>query len=362
MTKISPLVVAAARCAGAVFFSAAIFLTCSVALAVPESAPVIDEALQKQVQTVANQLAQQCPMADPSDQQAFDKCRQALFGDSEFKRTLMPITLWGRQGDPAISLKETHLTQLNAEQLAGLYAPLFMFNGTYRIRYNENEKLVQVSLDVAFRNRLTPGQFPYPFWHDSNKWQTYQNAHTMLLWIDPVIGKARSVQFTTRINDKVVDLAVASNPRTFEGKWLWTDEQGKTQPAVTLFDGLFSADNPFKPQLDTSYRTLAISLRSGQCMSCHVPSNPDKMRRLVLLQSPAHAAFEIRRVLKDVRENRMPLDEFGTEQSLDPEVKTALLENGAAFAAMVDAARSWEQTHAMPPRSDGRLLSVSSTP
>ena len=337
----------APRWAATALLTSAIVLACATVLAAAESPPAVDEALQNQVQLVATQLASQCPFAEPSDQQAFDACRRALFGDSAFKRILMPSVVWGRQGNPVSALKDTRLTQLDAEQLAGLYASLFMFNGKYQLRYDEREGMFLATLEVAFRNRLAPGQFPYPFWHDPDKWQVYQNAHNLLLWIDPVARKARSVQFSTRLDGRVTHIAVANVPREFDGQWLWTDAGGKTQPAVTLFDGLFRDDNPYKPKLDASYRTLAIALRSGQCLSCHVPNNPDKMRRLVLLQSPAHAAFEIRRVLKDVRENRMPVDQLGLEQSLAPAIKQQLLDSGTAFAALVDAARDWEQTQSM---------------
>jgi len=40
------------------------------------------------------------------------------------------------------------------------------------------------------------------------------------------------------------------------------------------------------------------------------------MRRLVLLHTPAHAAGEIARLMKVVREDRMPLDDTGSEQPL----------------------------------------------
>jgi hypothetical protein len=39
------------------------------------------------------------------------------------------------------------------------------------------------------------------------------------------------------------------------------------------------------------------------CSNCHVPDNPEKMKRLVLLQTPAHEAAEIRRVMAEVRSN-----------------------------------------------------------
>jgi hypothetical protein len=66
------------------------------------------------------------------------------------------------------------------------------------------------------------------------------------------------------------------------------------------------------------------------------------MKRLVLLQTPAHAAGEIERLMKAVREDKMPIDEIGIEQPLDAKLKSSLLESGGAFEALVLAAKDWE--------------------
>ena len=116
----------------------------------------------------------------------------------------------------------------------------------------------------------------------------------------------------------------------------------RLSPPRRVFDGLFRAENPYIGKLDTAYKSLALRLREGQCMECHVPNNPDGMSRLVLLQSPAHAAAEIKRVMKSVREDDMPRDKFGDKVPLDRKAKDALLDEGAAFEKMLDAAKQWE--------------------
>ena len=58
--------------------------------------------------------------------------------------------------------------------------------------------------------------------------------------------------------------------------------------------------------------------------------------------TPAHAAGEIQRLMKAVREDRMPRDETDIEQPLDDKLKSALLESGGAFEALVQAAKDWE--------------------
>jgi hypothetical protein len=126
---------------------------------------------------------------------------------------------------------------------------------------------------------------------------------------------------------------------------MWMDKEGRIQPSVTLFDGLFRQNNPYLPKLDVTYRTLALRMRDAQCDHCHAPNNPLPMRRLVLMHTPAHAAGEIARLMTAVREDRMPLDDNGIEQPLEPALKRALLESGGAFEQLVKAAKDWETAH-----------------
>ena len=128
----------------------------------------------------------------------------------------------------------------------------------------------------------------------------------------------------------------------FDGKWMWTDANGQSQPRPTLFVGLLRSTNPYLGQLDTAFRDLAGELRKGSCHECHAPDNYAATKRLVLMQTPAHAAGEIKRIMRAVREDTMPLDDAGLYKELDPAVKASLLKYGAAFESVLDAARDWE--------------------
>ena len=169
----------------------------------------------------------------------------------------------------------------------------------------------------------------------------YQATNCILLWVNPKTARIVIGQFTERGEGSA---AVATQPLSpkFDGNWMWMDRQGRIQPRVTLFDGLFRQDNPYLPKLDFTYRTLALRMRDAQCENCHMPNNPLPMRRLLIMHTPAHASGEIGRLMKAVREDRMPLDETGIEQPLEPALKRALLESGSAFEALVKAARDWE--------------------
>lgn|ERR1051325_3006236 len=300
--------------------------------------------VERHVATIAQEAAALCPLSDPSDQEALDVCRLKLFKDSYFKRSLARIVLWGRPSPtPGARFKETTLTQFAADALSGLYLPLFMFNGRYRVEYDTTEARYRARLEAVFRNNVLPGQYPYPFWHDAKKWGDYERANGITFWIDPYTLKIVAAQFSREEGADPRLNTTSRVPPVFDGKWMWLDDEGQAQPKPTLFVGLFRSDNPYLEQLQSTYKDLALAMREGTCSNCHVPNNPDRMRRLVLLQTPAHAAAEIRRVMAAVRNDRMPLDEMGIEKELGAATKALLLKYGAVFETTVNAAHAWER-------------------
>jgi hypothetical protein len=312
------------------------------AMAHSASTPQTVEEINRAAAGIAQELAVLCPAADPADQAAFDRCRRGLYGDSQVRRRLPDYVLWGRQRDPKTRLKDVRLTQFAPDVLTAMYLPLFMFNGKYTVQWVDTEGLYLIRLQSAFRSRLAPGQFPYPFWHEADKWSMYQNANEVLLWWDPTKARVPVAQFTALgANPPIVAAQVVAAP-PFDGRWTWTDASGKSQPVVTMFDGILSPSNPYLAQVDGAYKRFALRMRDGQCNNCHVPNNPDGMKKLVLLQSPAHAAGEIRRVLDSVQRDRMPRNEFGIEEPLDARTKAALLDEGRRFAEILEAAKQWE--------------------
>jgi hypothetical protein len=308
-----------------------------------ETAP-IPATIQQAARDIAAELATHCPVAAAGETAAYNTCRQALFGPSVLRSHLPSFVMWGRQSTVLnATLRQTNLTQFAPDVWTGMYASLFMFNGRHTVEWVPTEKMYLVRLETAFRNRLAPGQFPYPFWHDEAKWNMYENANSFMLWINPETEKIRAAQFTDRAPTAMLQPVEKVQHAKYEGPWLWTDEKGNTQPAVTLFDGIYRADNPFIKSIDRQYRDLALQMRESQCTSCHVPNNPDKMSRLVLLSTPAHAAGEIDRLIKSVKEDRMPMDEFRVSAPLSEENKKWLLESAEAFRTTVQAAQDWEK-------------------
>lgn len=266
---------------------------------------------------VIGELAEKCPVKPVNDMAALTTCRNALFQqDSVFRNSLKSFVLWGRPpaGGIDASLKDFRSTQFAPEVLAGMYIPSWMWDGKYQFDYLPQEKSYRVTAGAGFRNELDYGQYPYPFWHDAKKWTDYEDANTISFWIEPKSMKISQFVFYKRADKAAVAQSTRRHVPSFDGNWMWVDDKGRQQPAPTLFVGLFSDKNPHLAALDQSYKKFALTLRDADCVSCHVPNNPDKMRRLVLLQTPLHAASEIERVIRDVKRGSMPLDEIGMEQ------------------------------------------------
>ena len=170
----------------------------------------------------------------------------------------------------------------------------------------------------------------------------------MILWIAPQSGTIVVAQFANNgQRDPSLKSAPVARP-PFDGQWMWTDATGAGQPAPTLFRGLFSQENPYLGELEPAYRELANAMRTGHCNGCHVPNNPSRMNRLVLLQTPAHAAAEIKRIMRSVRDNEMPVDDSLLYHDIDPDTRAALLDYGGVFEDLIDAARAWEAEHTRP--------------
>src|SRR5882762_8208293 len=54
------------------------------------------QRVERLVATLTQEAATLCPLSDPGDQRALDRCRSALFNDSYFKRSLARFLLMRR--------------------------------------------------------------------------------------------------------------------------------------------------------------------------------------------------------------------------------------------------------------------------
>jgi len=218
-------------------------------------------AVEHFIGTIVRQTATACPLASPADQLALDRCRASLYGDSALRKGLAPVVLWGRPSPDGRRLRDTNLTQFAPDVLSGLYLPMFMLTGDYEINFDPTERLYRARVSALFRNALDLGQYPYPFWHDAKKWADYQAANEVTLWVDPAKVKVVIMQFSARGKPDPRLTSVPRTPPAFDGKWMWTDTNGQSQPRPALFVGLMRGNNPYLAQLEGTFRDLAGELQ-----------------------------------------------------------------------------------------------------
>jgi cytochrome c556 len=300
--------------------------------------------------TVVGELNAACPPSGPGDQAAFEKCRDVVFRDAVLADNMRDFILWGGRKDDSVRLEDAKLTQFNSDIFRGMYLPLFMFTGQWTGRVDGADNRYVFRAEARFRNALEAGQYPYPFWHTADKWDHYLKANevvfTVDLQTDKIIALQRSMlgQANPAL-DARIQYAITPPPQPFtKDEWMWRDEAGQTQPSVALFRGMYSDGNPYLAALDRAYVDFALEMRNNTCFVCHVPNNPEKMRQLVLLQTPAHAAGEIDRIIRGVEAGAMPAESWAGPKGIrNPEMKAKFLATARAFKAEVDAARQWEE-------------------
>src|SRR2546429_219417 len=125
----------------------------------------------------------------------------------------------------------------------------------------------------------------------------YENANQIIFYLNRGSGLIDAALRSSQGSEEGLPPIRSVRPPAFDGQWVWSSAAGKPQPSTGWFDGLMQPDNPHLGDVIDGYRRFATTLRNASCLSCHVPSNPAGAKTLFLLQTPAHAAGEIRKVL-----------------------------------------------------------------
>jgi hypothetical protein len=299
-------------------------------------------AVEQFIDTIVRQTATACPLTSPADQLALDRCRASLYGSLAFRNGLAPVVLWGRPSPDGRRLRDTNLTQFAPDVLSGLYLPLFMFTGDYEINFRPDGTALPRPGVGLVPQCAGPRTVSVPVLARRQEMGGLPAANEVTLWVDPAKVRVVIMQFLCAGQARPALDQRAPCAAAFDGKWMWTDANGQTQPRPTLFRGLDAQQQPLPGPARRRVQDLAGELRKGTCNECHAPDNSVGMKRLVLMQTPAHAAGEIKRIMRAVRDDKMPLDDVGLYKEMDPAIRAALLRYGAAFEAVVDAARDWE--------------------
>jgi cytochrome b561 len=294
---------------------------------------------------MAASLAKACPMASPSDVAAQEACRAAIGRGAE-SRMREDYILFGGQQPSKFWLRDKKTSVFRGDLFQDLYMSLYMYTGKFRVQ-DAPDGLKVIGVQAYFRNGLPPGRYPYPFWHSNAKWEAYEKSNELRFRV----SKAGKVIFAYR-----ADIGSDENRGPYRhverppfiGAWMWRDDQGGAEPAATLFSEWYSKDNPNLAPLDDAYRKMATSFREADCTVCHQPEGHKGMNKLVLLQTPVHAAIHIDAVLDEVRSGKMPLDVYDDPVKLEPDLKERLIANGEAFKKTIEAADAWERDNGRP--------------
>jgi hypothetical protein len=308
-------------------------------------------ALEQLARDTALRLSTLCPPAAADDVAAHEKCAAGL-RDASFIPWVPAGLLFGGE-QPTLPLSKWRLTHFKPGIWELMYLSLFTFTGHWSIDEDPREHIAIIHIEAYFRNAMPPGEFPYPFWHSADKWNSYETANELKFWLDKdgqVFMVTRSIGGTEAGRGPRPRVA----PPAFDGKWQWTDASGHTQPRASLFASKYNAANPYLEPLNDAYRKFAIEARNGSCLECHAPTNKAGMDHLVLLQTPLHAAGEIDRVLKEVANGEMPEDEIGLRKEIDPALRAAILQTGEQFRRALIQADQWEAKQQRAGKRDER--------
>ncbi len=292
---------------------------------------------------VAHELLDASPPADPADARARDVAGERLSQLRDLLDAAGERILWGgfdpRRGyEPPAN----PLTQFVPFVWAKMYLSTFMFAGPYEVRQEGRFTVLEIA--ARFRDGLDSGDYPYPFWHSAQKWQSYVDTRSLIFVFD------RDRLLATYRRPAADSGRVAT--RAWDSRWRWTDAQGHEGPRVALFTYVLSADNPWLADLERTYRSLESGFRSNNCVSCHAPDNPAKSNPLLLLDYPNQALVARHALVETLRGDKMPPPDPAAGRGAglgDEAVRTQLLALAEAFEHEADAALAYERSRSMPP-------------
>lgn len=285
---------------------------------------------------LAEAIIAACPVTHPADERARQQCGVALASLRPLGAAMRDPILWGQQRNADdFAFAHIHSTRFSPRVWRNIYAPVFMYGPGYQV-VEEGDQMI-LRLPVRFRSELGAGSYPYPFWHDTSKWQDYTRASELLVIVrDGTIAGIMRGHGERQKNERD-----APTP-SWDGRWHWLDAEDEPQPApAMLYTNVLSPDNPYLEPLDAAYRELALALRDESCMECHSPDNRGGMEMLELLNYPNQALTARNRIVTTLERNEMPPIR-GIE---DPARRRALTDLARRFQATANQALLYEDDY-----------------
>lgn len=280
-----------------------------------------------------------CPIvSDVKNLDAYNSCAENLSKLNILRDTMNAPFLWGAQKEPGnYNIKDSQTTAFDPLVWRRIYLATFMFKGEPKVE--QVNHLILIHLPTQFRNQLDIGAYPYPFWHSSKKWTSYQQTTELLLFME-------QEKLNGALRSAVVDQQRPTVEHVWDGKWVWTDAHGN-QPFVTLYTRLFSPSNPHISEVDAAYRAFEVKMREHACFVCHSPDNASKQNPLLMLSYPNQALALRHETIRKIEEKLMP----PPAGIIDAQERQHLIELAKAFAEVGDKALAYEGEKITPPRN-----------
>ena len=313
------------------------FLLILLGYSLTTSAEVKDPVNEKQLALqIGNQLLKLAPMADPGDLEAFNKASEELTTLVTDYDIFLTTVRWGdRKAESGYNPDNNHLTLFDSLVFLKLYLATFMFESKPQVQ--QEAEYTILTMNIKFRYQLDPGYLPYPFWHSEKKWKAYHFSKKLefVFKNNKILCVYRSPDWDNR--RPFVD-------RKFDGRWNWVSTDGKTEPHVTLFSRIFSADNPYVKDLDQTFRELESKSRQQRCLLCHLPNNPSNMSTLILLNYPNQSLGAREKLVEVFQKNRMPPKMYENQPAgiHDEKTRNKLLELAKKFLKLADKAFEYD--------------------
>jgi hypothetical protein len=232
-------------------------------------------------QNVIDAIVSACPPSPSDDLAARQTCADGLSSSAVTNAAFAARIAFGEQQDPNSYAYDHGLTHLAARVALRIYIPLFYATGGHVETRPDGAAVAHVQ--VGFRGSLDPNEYPYPFWHSDAKWTNYNTTKEMLY----VVSDA---QVVAALRSKDVDPARPIPPHAWDGQWTKSGSDGRVgEPHVSLYQNIFSRENPHIDGLESDYYAFANFVRAYQCDKCHAPSNESSMPLLSIVNIPAQA-------------------------------------------------------------------------
>ncbi|HEY0476364.1 MAG TPA: hypothetical protein VGD37_02520 [Kofleriaceae bacterium] len=286
--------------------------------------------------SIAKGLITACPTgADAADETARNDCAGSLTDLAVLRDSMREPFIWGGQAAGAGYRLDTSTNKFNARVWRRMYLSTFMFGSDFTTEQIGDTTVLH--MPVTFRGAMPIGAFPYPFWHSSKKWDSYNYATTIhfIIQSGTLVGALRSAdQDTTRT--KVA--------HAWDGLWQW-EQDGVQMPYVSIYDYLLSKGNPFAGQLNDTYRALEARMRQNNCQACHAPDNQGSSAQLEFFVYPNQALVGRHDIITQLTKNEMPPKDntLGLRAGIsDPAERDLLIGLARDFETTGDKALAWE--------------------